>query len=304
MGFSSGLFSLLYNWNTDKTNGVKITASRMQAQDEDIASGLSKAILKDGTQTITANIPFNTFKITGLGDASAAKDAMNRDASDARYMPIAGAATYQLTEGASPGTPSSGFGKAWLDTSGVFNFINDGGTNIKLVDATEVLVSTGTAAAAATLDLTLPATYTHFRLVLSDIEPVSAATINSRISFDSGVSYKSDALYYVAGIRQDQGAATLSNIGGATQDTIVLTPSLPIAAGHGNIIEMSFHTQSTGSHLSGGVWRQQSWQSAGSLSNVSGAWGYRGASTRATNIRIYASTGNISFVRYSLYAGR
>lgn len=105
MAFSAGVFSRLYNWTTDKTNGVKIRADRMDAEFDGIAAGLSSAILKDGTQTITADIPFSARKITGLGDASAAKDAMNRDASDARYLRHAGAnvaadiamGTYKIT---------------------------------------------------------------------------------------------------------------------------------------------------------------------------------------------------------------
>ena len=41
----------------------------------DIATGLSTCVLKDGSQTITGNIPMSTFKITGLGLGTVGTDA-------------------------------------------------------------------------------------------------------------------------------------------------------------------------------------------------------------------------------------
>jgi len=58
MAFSGGVFSRLYDWTTDRDNGVKILASRMDDEFDGIATGLSTCILKDGTQTCTAAIPF------------------------------------------------------------------------------------------------------------------------------------------------------------------------------------------------------------------------------------------------------
>ena len=58
-GFNgSGTFVRSYNWVVDKGNSVKVTASRMDAEDDGFATGLSTAILKDGQQTTTAVIPF------------------------------------------------------------------------------------------------------------------------------------------------------------------------------------------------------------------------------------------------------
>jgi hypothetical protein len=51
-----------------------ITAAAMNALTADLATGLSNCILKDGTQTLTQNIPFNAKKITGLGAGSARTD--------------------------------------------------------------------------------------------------------------------------------------------------------------------------------------------------------------------------------------
>jgi hypothetical protein len=84
----SGTFNRLYNWVTDRNNSVKIQADRMDGEMDGMATGLSSAILKDGQQTLTANIPWGGFKITNLGDATSATDALNRQAGDARYHPI------------------------------------------------------------------------------------------------------------------------------------------------------------------------------------------------------------------------
>ena len=73
----SGVFNRIYNWVNDKANGYKITASRMDGEFDGIATGLSNCITKDGQTTLTANIPFSTYKLTGLGSGTARTDAIN-----------------------------------------------------------------------------------------------------------------------------------------------------------------------------------------------------------------------------------
>ena len=58
MAFSSGTFSRLYDWTDDRDGGVKIQASRMDSEMDGFATGLTTCILKDGSQTLTAVIPF------------------------------------------------------------------------------------------------------------------------------------------------------------------------------------------------------------------------------------------------------
>ena len=52
-----------------------ITAAIHNALTADIATGLSNCITKDGQTTVTADIPFNTKKLTGIGAATARTDA-------------------------------------------------------------------------------------------------------------------------------------------------------------------------------------------------------------------------------------
>lgn len=86
MPFSSGTFSQQYNWVNEANQGNPIDATKMNNQDVDIASGLSTCLLKDGTQTVTANIPMNGFKFTGVGNATAGGDVLNQTSGDARYV--------------------------------------------------------------------------------------------------------------------------------------------------------------------------------------------------------------------------
>lgn len=72
MPYSGGVFTRVYNWVNDKNNNINITASRTDTETDGIATGLSTCMLKDGSQTLTGNIPWNGFKITGYGSTNAA----------------------------------------------------------------------------------------------------------------------------------------------------------------------------------------------------------------------------------------
>ena len=52
-----------------------ITSAAFNAFTADMATAMSTAIMKDGQQTVSANIPFGGFKLTGVGAATARTDA-------------------------------------------------------------------------------------------------------------------------------------------------------------------------------------------------------------------------------------
>lgn len=72
-----GSFSLIYDWVTDRNNGIKILATRMMAQEQDIADGLSNCMTRDGQSTVTNTIPFNNQQITLLASATTRTGAVN-----------------------------------------------------------------------------------------------------------------------------------------------------------------------------------------------------------------------------------
>lgn len=75
MSYSSGTFSINTSGQPVVT-GTTISSSVFNALTADLATGLTTCVLKDGSQTITANIPMATFKFTGLGAGTANGEAM------------------------------------------------------------------------------------------------------------------------------------------------------------------------------------------------------------------------------------
>jgi hypothetical protein len=73
----SGQYDLPYNWNDDKANGIKVLASRMQAQDQDIANALTGSLSSDGQTPLTGNLDFNGNKCVDLVDGTDAGDSVN-----------------------------------------------------------------------------------------------------------------------------------------------------------------------------------------------------------------------------------
>lgn len=71
----AGIFSRLYNFVVDRDANVPITASRMDAEMDGFATGLTTALTKDGQTTATARIPFASG--IGLGDGTVALPAVN-----------------------------------------------------------------------------------------------------------------------------------------------------------------------------------------------------------------------------------
>lgn len=71
-GGTPNVFQRVYSWVTDKTNGIPVTASRVDTEDDGFATGLSLALLRDGSQQVSANMPWNGYHITGYGSTSAA----------------------------------------------------------------------------------------------------------------------------------------------------------------------------------------------------------------------------------------
>lgn len=104
----SGQFLRVYSWVTDAANNVLVSSSRMDTDTDGIATGLSNCITKDGQQTLTANIPFGGFKITGLGNGSSTTDSVN-------YAQVFTSPTFTTPSAAA--TPATGNSSTLLATT-------------------------------------------------------------------------------------------------------------------------------------------------------------------------------------------
>lgn len=83
----SGVFNRLYNWVTDKSNAVPVTASRMDAEMDGMATGLSSVITKDGQTTTTARIPFASGTSAAAGTTASVSYSAQNDANTGIYFP-------------------------------------------------------------------------------------------------------------------------------------------------------------------------------------------------------------------------
>ena len=72
----SGEYSLPYNWNDDKADGIKILASRMQGQDQDIADALTRSLPVDGSAPMEADLDMNNYNVVDVADGVNLQDAM------------------------------------------------------------------------------------------------------------------------------------------------------------------------------------------------------------------------------------
>lgn len=76
MPYSGGVYTFPSNsFTPTPVFNTVIDETAAAASWSDLATALSTCVLKDGTQTITANIPMSTFKLTGLGAGSALTDS-------------------------------------------------------------------------------------------------------------------------------------------------------------------------------------------------------------------------------------
>lgn len=77
MSFTSGVFSLVAG--NPVVTGTTISSTWANNTLTDIATGLSTCVLKDGTQTVTANLPIGGFKLTGLSAGTVTGNSLRWD---------------------------------------------------------------------------------------------------------------------------------------------------------------------------------------------------------------------------------
>src|SRR4051812_21701086 len=88
----------------------------MDAEFDGIATALSTAVYKDGQQTITADLPMASHKLTGLSAGSAAGHSV-------RYEQISGAIAPAANDGGALGDATHAYSDLFLASGGVINWL-------------------------------------------------------------------------------------------------------------------------------------------------------------------------------------
>lgn len=71
MAWSGGTFSRVHDWTTDAGSAINIEASRMDAEDDNFATGINNCLTKDGQNAATADLPMGGNNHTNVGNATA-----------------------------------------------------------------------------------------------------------------------------------------------------------------------------------------------------------------------------------------
>lgn len=90
MPFSGGTYSAPSSTWNPAVAATTIDATDWAALLSDLSTALSMAVLKDGSQTITANLPMNSKKLTGLAAGTTAGDSLRYEQAIGVFLPLAG----------------------------------------------------------------------------------------------------------------------------------------------------------------------------------------------------------------------
>lgn len=186
-GFNgSGTYVRAYNWQDDAANGIPITASRFDTEDDGYATaGLSQVICKDGQTTTTAMIPFAAGLSASNGTAAAPSITFTADTNSGLYrigadnvgLALNGIKQIDYATTAITYTPPLAIAGASALSSTQINL------GIGFVP-----ISSVTASSSATVDFTsgIDATYDAYLFVLDNILPATDGAVMQGRVFVSG----------------------------------------------------------------------------------------------------------------------
>lgn len=180
-------------WTPPAANFPAVANTLAQAADynavwNDAATAISTAIMKDGQTTITADIPFATNKITGLGDGTLIQDAMtlnNFIGQTGVYVGTVGGTADVITLTPSPAISAYAAGQTFIWAASGANTTNVT-VNVSGVGAAALTKNGATALVADDIPsgALIRATYDGTRFVINNLIPITSAERNQ--SFNQG----------------------------------------------------------------------------------------------------------------------
>ncbi len=187
----SGTYNL-YTPGNPVVTGTTISSTWANNTLNDIATGLTNSIAKDGQTTPTANLPMGTFKHTNLGVGTVSTDSINLgQAQNAAYQYLASVSgSNTITASISPAITAYAAGQ-------VFRFVasasNTGATTININSLGAKAITKYGTTALSTGDILINGIYevvyngTQFQLINSSIE-FSGGTVANATTFNSDIT--------------------------------------------------------------------------------------------------------------------
>jgi hypothetical protein len=83
----SGVHNRVHDWTQDLAGTIPVTASRMDAEHDDISASLSNTICRDGQSTTTARIPFASGISAAAGTPGSVAYSQTNDTNTGLFFP-------------------------------------------------------------------------------------------------------------------------------------------------------------------------------------------------------------------------
>jgi hypothetical protein len=236
----SGVFNRVHSWAADLAGAVPVTASRQDAEDDGIATGLSTTICRDGQSTTTARIPFAAGTSAAAGTTASVAYSQTNDNNTGMYFPAtdqwglvaggtavltgtatgvavtgtlttSGALTPSSSDGAALGSASVMWSDLFLASGAVINFNNGNATMTHAAGSLTTAVTTFAITGALTVSTT--AAITGNATFGGTVGVTGATTLSSTLA---------------------AGATTITGALSASGDFAIATNKLTVASASGN----------------------------------------------------------------------
>jgi hypothetical protein len=233
----SGVFNRVHNWVTDKAGAVAVTASRMDAEDDGMATGLSTCLLKDGQQTATARIPFALGVSSMTGAVSGVSYGHINDLNTGVYFPASD--QWGLSAGGvgtltSTATALSGGSGITLSISGALT-VSSGGYAVTGNSTVTGTLGVSSDFAVATNKFTVAAASGN-TVVAGTLGVTGAATLSSTLAVTGNVAVNTDKFTVTAASGNTLVAGTLTITGATSGAAITASGALTGATAAGAML--------------------------------------------------------------------
>lgn len=170
----SGNYTRVHDWTDDRDAAIKIQASRMDAEHDDVASALNQVMLRTGVAAMTGDLDMGTNSIKSIASGTAASPSIrfNADATTGVYL----AASGRL------GIAANGVERLHVDTAGA--------------NVTGTLEATGATTLNSTLAVTGVATFTAVPVFSAGLGAVSGTTgtFSSTLAVTGNATFAADVM--------------------------------------------------------------------------------------------------------------